>query len=411
MEGFVERLTGARRDEVRPLCWSAAGFFLLMAAWYVLRPIRDAMGIAGGTKKLPWLFWITLAGTLVLAPLLAALVSHLPRRRVVLGAYHGFALSLLGFCGLLWRWPGAGPARAFFVWASVLNLFAVSLFWQRMADRWRTEQGARLFGMVAVGGTLGAMAGAGATTLLVGRLGPYGLMLGAVALLEGAALCLSRVDGGGEERALPGGGAVAAIARVFSSPYLAAIAGYLLLYTITGTGIYLTQEEIVAHAVKDRSAQVALFARIDLWVNLLSLAAQLFATGRLLRVAGVTATLVVLPVVTLLGLGAVGRWPLLSVIVAVQVVRRTVDYAAARPARELLFTAAGKEDKYKAKGFIDTFVYRGGDALGGALFDGLSRLVGAMGVVAALVPVALGWAGLAVALGRMEAKRARDQPG
>jgi AAA family ATP:ADP antiporter len=244
------------------------------------------------------------------------------------------------------------------------------------------------------------------TTLLVGRLGPYGLMLGAVLLFEGAALALAQV-GGGEERALPQGGAAAAIGRVFASPYLAAIAGYLLLYTVTGTAIYLTQEEIVARAVKERADQVALFARIDLWVNLLSLAAQLVATRRLLQIAGVTATLVVLPAITLLGLASVGIWPILSVIVAVQVVRRTADYAAARPAREVLFTAAGPEDKYKAKSFIDTFVYRGGDALGGAVFDGLARLVGTMSVVLALIPVAIGWAAVALVLGRMEGERAR----
>jgi len=390
---------GAIADERRAVAWAAAYHFLLYAAYYTIKPLRDAMGLRGNVKTLPWLFAGTLAATALVTPLFAALVERLPRRRFVPLVYHFFAANLIAFYFVLGGEASTTAARVFFVWTSVFNLFAVSVFWAFMADRFDAAGAARRFGQIAFGGTLGAMAGAALTAAVVERVGAANLMLVAALLLEAAVLCFYRVARGHipAVRDVPHRPAWTFAAALVRSPYLLAIAGYMLLYTVTSTFAYLEQARLAQAAVHGDAARTALFARMELYVNVASLVLQVTATALLLRRTGVTVTLAILPVVTLIGFAALAVHPSLGLIIAFQVARRTSDYFAARPARELCYVVVGREEKYAAKSFIDTFVYRGGDALGAGAFG----LVGAVAPVAAL-PLCAAWIGVALYLGRRQ---------
>jgi ATP:ADP antiporter, AAA family len=397
----------ATAEERRATAWSCAYHFLLFAAYYTVRPLRDAMGLRGNVKTLPWLFAGTLAGIVVLTPLFAALVERLPRRRFVPIVYHFFAANLVVFFVVLHGAPSTTAARLFFIWTSVFNLFAISIFWGFMADRFDRAAAARRFGVIALGGTLGAMAGAAVTSLLAEPLGATNLTLVAALLLEASVLCFYRVAAGSELRnhdsdipRKPVWHFAVALAR---SPYLLALAGYMLIYTVTSTFAYFEQARLVQAAVHGDAARAALFARMDLAVNLASVVLQASLTALLLRRAGVTATLLVLPAVTIIGFAVVALRPSLMTIVGFQVARRTADYFAARPARELCFVVVNREEKYAAKSFIDTFIYRGGDALAAGAFG----LVGVVAPVVAL-PLCAAWMVVAIFLGRGLGRRQRQ---
>jgi AAA family ATP:ADP antiporter len=247
------------------------------------------------------------------------------------------------------------------------------------------------------------MAGAFVATLLAHRVDPAHLPWIAALLLEAAVLCFYRVSDGATLRArsekAPAQGTWHFARTLIHSPYLGAIAGYMLLYTITSTFAYLEQARLVQAAVHGDAARTELFARMDLWVNLSSLVLQALCTRWLLGRVGVTPTLSLLPALTLAGFAALAIHPSLGLIVAFQVARRTTDYFAARPARELGYVVVDRESKYAAKSFIDTFVYRGGDALGAAAFG----LVGAVAPVVAL-PVCAVWLAVTLVLGRLRSR-------
>ena len=393
-------------DERRAASWSAVYHFLLLAAYYVIRPLRDAMGLRGAVKALPWLMMATLVAMALATPLFTALVERLPRRRFVPLVYHGFALQLVAFAWLLGAHGNQGPAtwaaRAFFIWTSVFNLFAVSVFWGFMADRFTPAAAARRYGLVALGGTLGAIAGALVATTLTRAIGPTRLPLVAAVLVEAAVFCFFRVDDGQATRARSRSrNPVAFVAALLRSPLLLCLAGYLLLYTVTSTFVYLEQARLVQAAMASETARTTLFARMDLWVNVASIVLQALATRWFLARLGVTTTLLMLPALTLLGFVALALRPSLGLIVGFQVARRTTDYFAARPARELCYVVADRDDKYAAKSFIDTFVYRGGDALGAGAFG----LVGTIAPMVALPLCAL-WLVVALLLGRFQRTRA-----
>lgn len=417
---LLQRLALVRPGEGRALLWAAAYFFFLLQSYYLLRPVREAMGIAKGADKLPWLMSLTLLVMLVANPLYARLVSRWPRRRFIPAVSHFFAVNLLVFVGLLSAWPGAvWLGYAFYVWLSVFNLFVVSVFWSLMSDVFREEQGRRLFGLISMGGTGGAVAGAALTDALSRgswgvQLGPAALMGLSVLALELAVACMGalRRHFGVSEQAQPerepGPSALEGWRAIASSRYLQALCGYMLLYALTSTFLYLSQGEIVARSFSSSAERTAAFARLDLWVNVLTLATQFFLTGRLLRWIGVSGVLLVLPTLTLAGFGALALWPTFAVLAAVQVLRRGLHYAVDRPARELLYIPLGPEERYKSKPFIDTFVYRVGDVLG-VWAPTLMSLM-ALPVSAA----ALGFAGLWLwngqRLGRHVTRRAAPDP-
>jgi AAA family ATP:ADP antiporter len=420
LRALLARAVELREGEGPALGWASAYFFLLLASYYVIRPLRDEFGVRGSENALSWLFVGTLLGTAALNPLFSELVTRLTRKvfvpvvyRVLLGTLVLF-WALLSFAPETWRLP---VAQAFFIWASVFNLFAVSVFWGFLADLFRPEQGKRLFGFVAVGGTLGAAAGAALTAALAGPLGPTNLILLAALLLEGAVFCVrglvrhfhvddtsrAAAPGAEPEGVPPGSGALSGLATVSRSTYLLGISLFLLLFTVSSTFLYFEQARIVKATFADSAARTAWFARIDLWVNLLTAATQLFLSGRIVRALGVGGTLVALPVLTLAGFAALAVSPTAGVLALVMVTRRAGNFALFRPAREVLFTVLPREEKYAAKSFVDTFVYRFGDVVGAFADKGL-RALGAVGATLAglFLPLAVVWALLSAWLGRRQ---------
>lgn len=413
---WVASATGVRPAEARAVLLSGAYFFFILSAYYVIRPIREEMAVAGGVENIPWLFTGTLAGTLLVHPLFTAIVSRQTRRRFVSTAYRFAMANLAVFFVLLRTLPDEAVVwvgRAFFIWVAVFNLFVVSIFWSFMTDIFREGQSRRLFGLVSAGGGLGAIAGSAITGFLVTSLGPINLLWFSIALIECAVWCVKRLDG--LSAALPdadaestptaaliiGGSAWDGIKRVAGSPYLLGISAFMLLFTIGSTFLYQIQASIVATNFVGPAERTAVFARLDLAVNILSLLAQVFLTGRLLKWLGVGITLALLPLISMVGFASLGTWPVLAVFVVFQVVRRAGDYAVARPTREVLYTVLSRSEKYKAKNFNDTFVYRTGDQIGAWSFAGLSTLgMGTSAMALAMVPVSAVWLLVALWLGR-----------
>ncbi len=415
---LLRRVVDVRESEMAAVMWSCAYFFFVLSSYYVLRPIRDEMGVAGGVRNLAWLFSATLAGMLLVHPLYTALVARLPRRRFVPLIYRFFIVNLVVFFVVFRVADGAQAVwagRIFFVWTSVFNLFVVAVFWSLMADLYRSSQGQRLFGLVAVGGTLGSILGASITAGLSHVLSPASLLLVSALLLEIAARssrALDREEGvlaraaGGDVVArssedVIGGGALEGIRDVARSPYLLGIAALMLLFTITSTFLYFQQADIVARAFKtDPQARTRLFANIDLAVNVLTLVTQVFLTGRVLRWLGVGLGLAFLPLLTLVGAVILASAPVLLVLVAFQVLRRAGNFAIQRPAREVLYTVLPRTEKYKAKNFNDTFVYRLGDQLGAWSYTAIAWVgFGLSGLAMTMVPLSAVWLLLALWLG------------
>jgi AAA family ATP:ADP antiporter len=409
----------ATRQERAAALWSFGYFFALLAGYYVLRPLRDQMGIAGGVRNLPWLFTATFVTLIVAQPLYGALVAKLPRARFIPLVYHFFVANLALFWLLLTL--GAAPvivARVFFVWVSVFSLFAVAVFWSFMADLFTAEQGKRLFGFIGAGGTAGGLLGPLITIQLAKPLGSINLLIAAALLLEMAVFCAWRLEHtatvhvgtDGELQAAPqriGGSAFAAFLDFVRSPYLLGVGLWVSLLSFCATIVYFEQANIVSAAIHDRDAQTRLFASIDLAVNLLSLATQVFITGQVLKRFGTGVAAGALPAVYVLGFAALFLAPTLAVVITLQIVQRWMNFAIANPARQVFFTVIGREEKYKTKNLIDVVVYRGSDALYGWVFDGLQALGLKLGAIALVAwPVAAGWLVLSMVLGRVQEHRA-----
>jgi AAA family ATP:ADP antiporter len=357
-------------------------------------------------RNLPFLFLATLVVTLVIQPPYAAVVSRMPRRVFVPLLFEFVAFNLLLFLGAMIAFPAGGVwiGRAFYVWLSVVNLFMISLYWATMADLFRAEAAKRLFPLLAVGGTLGAIIGSSVAATLPNVMSPRMLLVVAVLGLQVVVLAAVRVTPAthstNADTAI-GGGALDGFREVVRSPFLLGICAFMLLYTVTSTFLYFQKTSIVEQVLTDRAMRTLFFARVDLAVNTLTLVAQVFVTGRVLRTFGVVVGLASLPVVTLLGFVGVGIVPTLMAVAVFEVARKAFNYGMARPSREVLYTAVSREERFKAKQLIDTFVYRAGDQLG-AWTSGLVIWLGfgVAGLAAVAAPVAALWIALSVWLGR-----------
>jgi ATP:ADP antiporter, AAA family len=402
---LLRRFVVVRPGETRALGWSWFYIFSVLSSYYILRPIRDEMGVAGGIENLPWLFTGTLLGMIAVNPPFAALVAKLPRARFIGFTYRFFIGNLLVFA-LLLNFASAEQniwlGRVFFIWTSIFNLFVVSVFWALMVDVFDSEQGKRLFGFIAAGATLGGILGSSVTALLAKQISPVYLLLISAALIELAVFGvrrLSKLSPVLRQQPLslrdetPIGGTVfSGVTHALKSPYLINVSVYVLLFTITSTFLYFQQAEIARQSFADRGARTAFFAGVDFWVNVLTLGGQLFLTHRVLRTVGVGLTLAMLPALSILGFGTLASMPTIGVLVGYQVLRRAGNFAFARPTREVLFTVVSREDKYKAKSFIDTVVYRLGDQVGAWSYAGLGVLgFGITGVALVAVPISCIW--------------------
>ncbi len=461
MKRLLTKIVDVKPDEIHALWLGFVFNFLVLGSYYAIKPVRDDIGAHNGVQNLWWMFTGTLLVALVANTAFSAIVARMSRRQFIPIAYRFFILNLAIFY-LAMRylsntaqfWVGT----AFFVWVSgAFNLFILTVFWAFMSDVFSPSQGKRLFAFISVGGELGGIVGALLAGALVKRIGAVNLFIISAIMLEAAASCVrffpadfksnaqerqllpddncrasvsdAGADEGGVSQKRPtkeeataerpvGGGIMTGISHVFRSPYLMAICGFMFLYAITTTFVYFQQADITGSQFHDRAARTAFFAHIDTWVNSLTLLVQLFLTGRLLKWIGVGPTLAFLPVLSMIGFIAIGISPVLSLFAVFQVARRAGNFAVTRPAREVLFTVLSREDKYKAKSFIDTFVYRVADQVGAWSYSLLRWLgLGLTGISWVAVPLTGVWCVLSLFLGRKQraladaqAKRDRSSP-
>ena len=423
MNRLLARIVDVRPDESRALLWSFVYFLLLLSAYYVLRPLRDNAGITGGIGNLPWLFTATFATMLVAVPVYGFVVARLPRRRFIPLVYLFFVANIALFWLLLTlQIDRPTVARVFFVWLSVFNVFVVSVFWSYLADLFRSDQAKRLYGFVAAGGSIGAIAGPLLTKSLIGPLGPVNLFLVAAALLlaavasagrlEQAAMGFGRAKADAAISAKPmGGGSLAGVIEILRSPYLSGIASWVILLSFAGTVLYLIQADLVQAASADEKARVQIFATIDFWVGTLSFVLQFLVTGKLIVRFGVGAAVAFLPLVFFVGYAALAAMPILVLVVIFQTLQRTSNFVISNPARETLFTVAQREEKYKAKNIIDGLIFRGADASWAWVYNELHVAAG-LGTVAlafVMMPACALWIMLGLALGRGQQARAELQ--
>ena len=396
---------GLRRGETGLVVLAFVYFFCLLASYYLLRPVRDEMGIRAGLDQLPWLFTATFIAMLTLVPLFGWASTRYSRARLIPGVYIFFGLSLLVFYALFQNLPGnPWPARAFYVWVSVYNLFVVSVFWSFMTDIFDTRQAKRLFGLIAAGGSAGAILGPATAALLAQQLAPETLLPISALVLCGALLMATVLGRHVDPAQHPGealhGSAWDGITLLLSSRYLQGIAVFIWLYATLATFLYFQQAHIVAGAFSDSGDRTTVFAVVDLAVNTLTVGLQLFATGRLMQHLGLDKTLALMPGLLAVGFLLLALSPVLAVLITVQIVRRAGNYGFTRPAREALFTHLDRTSRYKAKNLIDTVVYRGSDALAGWLFAGLKAMgLGLSGIAMLAVPLAIAWSWLGWQLG------------
>jgi len=402
---------------------SAAIFFCVLCGYYILRPVREEIATTIGREGLQWLFVIVFVTMLALVPAFGWLVQTIARKRVLPLLYGAFVATLIAFWFVFTasgEHPGPWASRAFFVWASVYNLFIVSLFWSLTSELYSSGQATRLYGFIAAGGSAGALAGPALARDLASRIAPNDLVLISATFL-GVALFVA-LDLRRAFRALPSvadadrkddipagtGGILAGLQRVLSSRYLMFIALYVLFANLIGTYFYLEQIRIVGDAISDRAARIEFFASRDLVVGIVSLLLQVFVTARILQWFGVGPALAVLPATAAIGLIALAHTPTLHVVAGVMAAERAIAFALANPALKVLFTVVTADEKYKAQNFIDTVVYRGGDAASGWLFNTAAKSIGLAGAAVAMltVPAAVAWLAVALALGRLHSARA-----
>jgi len=359
----------------------------------------------------------------VAVPLYGVVVSKFSRHRFLPWVYGFFILNILIF-RVLFEFPeySVWVARAFFIWLSVFNLFVVSVFWSFMSDIYTKTQANRLYGFIASGGTCGAICGPFITLSLAKSIGPVNLLLISAFLLALAIIVIRdlvnrRLLHVGDKHTLPvdikpvGGNPFSGFRLALSTWYLLGICLFILLYTACSTFLYFAQAQIVADAFESSEDRTSLFALMDLLVNSLTLCVQVFITGKLLSRLGTAISLMILPLLVIVGFFCLSISPVLVTLMIFQVSRRTLNYGLSRPARESLFTILTLEEKYKAKNFIDTVVYRGGDALTGWVFAGLRGLGLSLPVIMVLaLPLGVVWMITGLALGKHCDKAYRTSP-
>ena len=441
MKRIFSKIVDVKANEIHALLLAFVFNFVVLGGYYVIRPIRDEIGADRGVENLPWMYTGTLTGMLIANALYAAIVTRMSRRRFIPIAYR-FAIANLFVFFVLMRWMPAAQERTilapiFFIWVSVFNLFATTMFWSFMADVFTPDQGKRLFGFIAVGGSVGGIVGGLVTSSLAGKLSTGLFLLVTAVMLELAAQCVRRFPSdfrpAGEAAGFPGTttssptvqpGAEQPIGGKFwegathivRSPYLLGLAGFLMIYTITNTWAYFQQADLTQHQLQDRAARTSFLANIDIAVNTITVLIQIFLTGRLMKWFGVGITLVLMPLLSAVGFAAIGFAPILTVLATFQILRRAAGFALLRPAREVLFTVLRREDKYKAKSLIDTFGYRFGDQIGAWSYPLMRWFgLGLVGISWVAVPIGAIWCALGIWLGRKQrvladAKREQSLP-
>ena len=384
-------------------------FFCIMAGFFAVRPVRDTVGTLIGAERLADLWLGTAAASLVVIPVYGWLVARFRRTVFLPWTYAAVAVSL-AIVGLAFRagTPGLRLSQFFWIFISVLNLFTISVFWSFLVELFRSDQTKRLFGIIAAGGTAGALAGPLFTDFAVSRIGNSGILFLGAGLFVLAIVCQKAllsvwkldspaIETGGlaPDRAI-GGSMWAGVPLVLKSPYVLGIALFVVLISAANTFLYFDQLRLVTDAFADPAARTRFFARLDWIVQSLTIVAQLFLTGVIASRIGLVALLSVVPIVTAFAFAALAVWNTLPVVVVSIVTRRFGQFAFVRPGREMLWSVLDKETKYKAKNFVDVPVYRAADAVFAQLEKGIhaaggSQTVAIVGAVAAAIWAVNGW--------------------
>ncbi|MDX1481661.1 MAG: hypothetical protein R3315_08300 [Woeseiaceae bacterium] len=420
---FLTRTLGVRSEELTAVAWSFAYFFAILAGYYMLRSVRETMAIVSGVANIPWLYTGTFVVMLIATPIFGWVASRFPRKVFLPWVYYFFILNIGVFYLAFTQIDPASPlqawiARAFFVWLSVFNLFVVAVFWGFMADIYSGEQSRRLFGLISAGGSAGAFLGPLVTSELVLYIGFENLLPMSAGLLGFSVYCIYRLrrwaigdagdnsDAAATNRGL-GGTSLAGVRFTFTSPYFGAIAGTMLLSNFVGVVIYIYMADLVSQTFPDTNQQTQVFARIDAASNLLAFIGQFFLVRLIVQRFGIGATLTILPLLSLIGFAVLAVNPAFAVLATVQILRRSIGYGIAKPANDMLYGVVSREEKYKAKSFIDTAVWRGSDLVGAWSVRFLAAAAGLSGVALLCLPIAAAWAVLTTWLGRQYRRKDR----
>ncbi len=412
----IARLLGLKPGEFIAVAWSFVYFFSLLSAYYMLRSVREAMAIMGGTQNIPWLFTGTFVVMMLATPVFGWVASRYPRKQFLPWVYYFFILDILIFFSVFTYAQRSDldtvwVARAFFVWLSVFNLFVVSVFWSFMADIYSKEQGRRLFGVISAGGSAGALLGPLMTSVLVVPLGFQNLLPLSAFLLMFSVYCVvqlrrwaEQAPSEGHEVALDiskpmGGGALAGIRMVLTSPYLGVIAIGVAFASLMGTVTYIYMAQLVSENFATADEQTQVFALLDVLTNALSLIGQLIVVKHVVQRFGVGVSLAVLPIVSVIGFALLAANPVFIIIAALQVTRRSLTFGLAKPTNDMLYTVVSREERYKAKNFTETALYRGGDLVGAWAVRMMAGL-GLSGISLVCVPIAVIWTVIAIWLGK-----------
>jgi AAA family ATP:ADP antiporter len=410
---LLKRVAHVESHEIKAVTVSFVYFMFLMASYFILRPLRDAMGTVYGVDHLQELFTGTFILSFFVAPIYAYFASRLKLSTFLPWVYGFIAATMIVFYALFETiHQDRAVAAAFFIWTSTFNLLTISVFWSFMADTFSRVQAKRLFGFVAAGGTVGTLIAPTFTALFVNIVGTNTLLLISAAGFTATALLvrvleqekqkLRAADADSSTTTLDrrlGGNPFEGFSLLVRSPYLLAIAVFILLMTTISTVIYFQLGDVISKSFASREARTQAYAEIDLAVNSITVIVQLFATGRFIQRFGVTTGLLLNPLIMVVAFLAVAFSPVLIVLASMQVIRRFTEYAVARPSREMLFTVVDQESKYKAKNVIDTVVYRFGDVTSAWLSAAVLPYGVAGLAVAGLVFCGL-WFPIALMLGR-----------
>jgi len=402
MSKLLQRLVVLQPGEAPVVLASLATLFCTFFSYAMLRPVRDALGATAGLEKIPYLFWGVFLAMLLLQPVYGWLTSRYARSVFLPWVYGFFVINLL----LFWLWfhvqaDHTWIARTYYVWVSVFNLFVVAVFWSLMADVFSREQAGRVFGFIWAGASAGGLIGPFVVRELALPLGAINLLPISAGLLFVALLLMMQVirrqgsSGAPASAAAPGvergvgGGVLAAFAQVGRSPYLIGIAVFVFFMTWVSTFFYLEQQSFVARVFHSTDERARFFGSIDSAVQAASLLLQALLFGRLFKWFGMRALLMAVPLMMIGAYALYALVPTFMVLNWVYGVRRVADYAITRPCRDSLFTVVSREEKYQAKSLIDTFAYRGGDAISGSLYKAFTAGLGAG-------HTAVGWLGAAI---------------
>jgi AAA family ATP:ADP antiporter len=410
---FLKTASKVKEKEAKAVIFSFLFVVVLMSAYYILRPVRDAMASDWSDAEVSWLWTLNFFISTAIVALYGSMVSKFRFRLLVPTMYGIFAISFIIFYALGSVFEDRTLIdKSFYVWVSVFSLFHISVFWTFMSELFSKEQSGRLFGIIAVGASVGGLIGPSITAFFSVSLGADNLMLIASMMLlipipiifylqslKSKELNNEVLDIPDSNQSI-GGNPLAGFKMFFSNPYLLSIGLFIFLYTGISSFVYFELKNLLSDF--SRSERSVIWAQMDLAVNILAISTGLFATGRIVTKFGMPATIAMVPIMICIGLLVLAISPLLGVVMVLQIIRRAGNYAVTRPAREMLFTLVNQETRFKAKPVIDIVAYRGGDMLTAWLFTGLTQGLGlGLASVAAVgAGIASLWALVGIYLGK-----------